>query len=150
MTGSRKILLAARVGEASAVPARTAAWLAAELDGDISVLYVATELDTAAEVASSAGLEEAAVRERMLAEARERTESWTREVLGEKPVAVLIEEGDVAERVAEVAARLGVDLVVTGSQGRGAIQGMILGDTAREILRRAPCPVVVVPPGAAG
>jgi nucleotide-binding universal stress UspA family protein len=63
-------------------------------------------------------------------------------------VDVVIEEGDVAERVAAVAASLDADLVVVGTEARGAIRGMILGDTTREILRRSPCPVIVVPPGA--
>jgi nucleotide-binding universal stress UspA family protein len=39
----------------------------------------------------------------------------------------------------------GVDLLVIGSRGHGRV-GTLLGSTAREIVRRAGCPVLVAPP----
>ena len=148
MTGRRSILLSVRVGEASMASGRTAAWLADDLGADIVVVNVATELGAAREVATSGGLDEAEVRERMLDEARGLTEAWLRDALGGRPFRLVMEEGDIPERVAAVAAAVGADLIVAGTQARGALKGMILGDTTQEILRRAPCPVVVVPPRA--
>lgn len=148
MPRARRIVLAVRVGEASAGPGGTAAWLASALGASLTLLYVATELRTVSEVALGAGLDEDVVRSRMLAEIRERAEAWGREFLPGVAFEVRVEQGDVADRVAAVAAELDADLVVAGSEARGAIGGMILGDTTREILRRSPAPVVVVPPGA--
>lgn len=150
MASRTRILLAVRVGDASAGPGRTAAWLASSLDADITLLYVATELRTAPEVGVATAVSIDQLRERMTDGARERAEQWGRSALDGLPFDVMVEEGDVAERVAAVAAELGADLVVAGTEGRGGIRGMILGDTTREILRRSPCPVVVVPPGAEG
>lgn len=148
MSGPDRILLAVRVGNASAGPGRTAAWLASSLDAELTLLYVATELGTAAEVGAATGVATEALRSRMLEEARERAYEWGRDALGGSPFQVRVEEGAVAERIAAVAAELGVRLVVVGTEARGLLRGMILGDTTREILRESPCPVVVVPPRA--
>lgn len=141
-----RIILAVRVGKASKAPGETAAWLASRLGAELTLVYVASELQTVAEVASGAGLKIEEVRERMIAEARERTLAWGEMALGETPFEVRIEEGEVAERLAAVATEIGAELVVAGTEGRGAIQSMIVGDTTRDIIRRSPCPVVVIPP----
>jgi nucleotide-binding universal stress UspA family protein len=148
MEGPTRIILAVRVGNASAGPGRTAAWLASSLGTELTLVYVATELGTAREVAVAAGIPEADVRARLVAEAREKAEQWGRDALDGLAFDVVIEEGAVADRVAAVALELDADLIIAGSEARGPIRGIILGDTTAEILRRAPCPVVVVPPRA--
>jgi len=149
MAQGRTVLLAVRIGEASVRAARTAAWLGKALGARVSVLYVAAELETVAVVAAGAGLDQAEVRKRIEAEARDRADELVRDILGDLPYDVVIAEGDVAEGVTDAAASMGADLIVVGSRGRSAVRSIILGDTARDILRRAPCAVVVVPPGAA-
>ncbi len=146
MSSERTILLAVRIGEASVRAARTAAWLAGDLGGKVIVLYVAVELETVPAVAAGAGLDHNEVRDRILTEARERAQTLARDVLGDTPHEVLVGEGDVAEEVTETATRIGADMVVVGSKGRSAVRSVILGDTTRDILRLAHCPVVVVPP----
>ena len=37
-----------------------------------------------------------------------------------------------------------VDLIVLGTHGRGAIEHMLLGSVAEKVVRKAPCPVLVV------
>lgn len=41
-----------------------------------------------------------------------------------------------------------VDLVVLGTHGRGGVEHMLLGSVAEKVLRKAPCPVLIVPPTA--
>jgi nucleotide-binding universal stress UspA family protein len=42
-----------------------------------------------------------------------------------------------------------VDLLVCGSRGYGPMRRVLLGGVLRKLIRRAACPVVVVPRGAA-
>jgi nucleotide-binding universal stress UspA family protein len=47
--------------------------------------------------------------------------------------------------ILEQAQRLAADYIVMGSHGHGAIYDLLIGGTTHAILKRARCPVVVVP-----
>jgi nucleotide-binding universal stress UspA family protein len=57
-----------------------------------------------------------------------------------------IEMGDVAGTVCRIAAEIGADVIVVGSHGRGAIERLLLGSVSEQVVRHAPCPVLVVRP----
>lgn len=61
----------------------------------------------------------------------------TRELLSRGPIANLIEQA--AERV---------DLLVMGSRGYGPIRRVLLGSVSAPLVKKCPCPVLVVPRGA--
>jgi len=52
--------------------------------------------------------------------------------------------GDTATVITEVAEAEGVDLIVMGHRGLGAVEGLLLGSVAHKVLQSAPCPVMVV------
>lgn len=54
--------------------------------------------------------------------------------------------GDAAQEILAAAARHDGDLVVMGSHGGGAMRRLLVGGVAAEVLREAPCPVLVVRP----
>lgn len=68
------------------------------------------------------------------------------EAAGVASTALLI-EGAAAEKIAAEAARLGAGLIIVGTHRRGALGEWFLGSVSKEVLRRAPCPVLVVPTG---
>lgn len=49
------------------------------------------------------------------------------------------------ERLLAEQGRLAADAIVLGSHGHGALYDLLVGSVAEGVLRRAPCPVVVVP-----
>lgn len=55
--------------------------------------------------------------------------------------------GNAIEELASLADEERADLLVVGARGRGAFSAALLGSVSTGLSRRAPCPVVVVPPG---
>jgi len=53
-------------------------------------------------------------------------------------------EGGPAEALVEVARAEGADLIVVGSTGSGYVTRAIVGSTAENVVRQAPCDVLVV------
>ena len=61
-------------------------------------------------------------------------------------VHTLLREGTApADVILEEARQANADLVVMGAHGRGALYGALLGDVAQDVVRQAPCPVLLVP-----
>lgn len=53
--------------------------------------------------------------------------------------------GDPVETIVARASRLGADLIVMGTHRRTSLSRLLVGSVAEGVLRRAPCPVVLVP-----
>jgi nucleotide-binding universal stress UspA family protein len=54
-------------------------------------------------------------------------------------------EGPAADSILEKAGEIEADLIVIGAQRHGRFYRMFFGDTGDELMRSAPCPVLVVP-----
>lgn len=52
--------------------------------------------------------------------------------------------GSPATAIADHAARVGADLIVMGTHGRGGVSHLLLGSVAERVVRMAPCPVLTV------
>jgi nucleotide-binding universal stress UspA family protein len=53
-------------------------------------------------------------------------------------------DGPPAGEIIERASALGVDLIAMTTHGRGGLERLVLGSVAEDVLRRAPCPVLLV------
>jgi len=60
---------------------------------------------------------------------------------------VFVQPGEPRDAIIEVATNLPADLIVIGSQGRRGVSRLLLGSVAEGVVRRAPCPVLVVRAG---
>jgi nucleotide-binding universal stress UspA family protein len=68
------------------------------------------------------------------------------EILGEKAeVDVVGPVGDAAQALVAVAKDVNADLLVLGTEGRGAVGRLVVGSVSSAVARQAPCDVLVVP-----
>ena len=61
-------------------------------------------------------------------------------------VNAIVDEGNPTVRIVERATTERADLIVMGTHGVGGFERLILGSVTERVLRKAPCPVLVVPP----
>jgi nucleotide-binding universal stress UspA family protein len=66
-----------------------------------------------------------------------------------REVSALLVQGAIADTILAEAARLDIQLIVMGSHGYGIIAELIMGGVSKVVLRRALCPVLIIPPGLA-
>jgi universal stress protein A len=54
------------------------------------------------------------------------------------------EDDDIAEAILRLAREVRCDLIVMSTQGRSGVARVLMGSIAEDVLRRSPCPVLVV------
>ena len=57
---------------------------------------------------------------------------------------MLITSNAPAVAIVDYARRERIDLIVTGTHGRGAVAHLLMGSVAERVVRTAPCPVLTV------
>jgi nucleotide-binding universal stress UspA family protein len=57
---------------------------------------------------------------------------------------LIVAEGRPADEILKQIRTKAVDLAVLGSRGRGSLQRLLLGSTSEQVLREAPCSVLIV------
>lgn len=57
----------------------------------------------------------------------------------------LLIQGPTVDKIVDEAERLKADYIVMGSHGHGNLFELVVGSVSDGVIRRAPCPVVVVP-----
>ncbi len=58
----------------------------------------------------------------------------------------VVDFGIPAKIIIKTAKESKADIIIMGSQGRGAIMNALLGSTAENVLRRSDIPVLIIPP----
>jgi nucleotide-binding universal stress UspA family protein len=61
-----------------------------------------------------------------------------------RAVAVIETGANVASAICAYAKANSIDLIVTGTHGRGAVKHFLMGSVAERVVRTAPCPVLTV------
>lgn len=61
----------------------------------------------------------------------------------------VLEQGNLWVVLDDVIHRHAIDLIVLGSHGRHGLKKLVLGSSAEQVFRRAPCPVMTIGPDAA-
>ena len=69
-------------------------------------------------------------------------------VLSKVEHSILLLKGDLRDMVESSIPRLGIDLIVIGTHGRGGVKKLFLGSIAEAVSRQSPCAVLIVGPHA--
>lgn len=137
----RRILIAFDSGQSSRQAVDAGIELASELGAEIALVHVS---------APPVGyLSEAAINMQSVFEEEERR---ARDILaeiharlpGDLQVVDYLTAGDPAEEIVKTAARWGAQVIVMGTHGAGRLGSFLIGSTAQAVLRKAPCPVLIV------
>ena len=57
---------------------------------------------------------------------------------------IIVERGNPVEEIINQSKKLNCDLIVMGTHGHGTLEDVMLGSTARRVIRRSKIPVLVV------
>ncbi len=141
--GGERVLLATRFEEEARATAAVAGQLADALGLEVTILYVAVELDTATLMASG-GRDEDIDEAELLAGLEEDAAAYAADWFPDRPFEVRVTRGPVVESIVEHAAEDTAFLVV-GHHKHGPMARLFGADPAHDLLERASCPVVTVP-----
>lgn len=119
--------------------------LARGLGGRLVVLHVVqppvlTDSDFGTQLTAEYAAEAAQAAEKQLARLRQQL------LKDDLVVEVRHTSGYPGQCILDAADDVGADFIVLGSHGHGAFYDLIVGSTASRVLKRARCPVLIVPP----
>jgi nucleotide-binding universal stress UspA family protein len=141
----KRILCATDFSDSAAPAERLAVTLAGPLGAEVVLLHVASDAPLWRESARLAQV-------RAVFEAQRK---WAVDTLTERAQASsahgvsarwLLRVGGAWQEIVGAAIDEHADLIVMGTHGRTGLERLLLGSVAEHVVRRAPCPVITVPP----
>jgi nucleotide-binding universal stress UspA family protein len=140
-----RVLVAIDGSDTSLLAAKYAAFLATNLGCKVTLLHVVEYPPLPFALAGVSEEESRRFNNRVVESGR----SILR--LGQKPLAeagvaaeIELREGRPADVICQVAQEGKFDLVIIGNRGRGMVSRVLLGSVSQEVVRAAPCPVLVI------
>ena len=115
--------------------------LAQTFGAKLHVLHVIPDPHSQAWSIEATGMNLGSLMETWEADAKQRLDGLA---LGDLPSERSTKVGQPYREVIRYAETHGIELIVMGTYGRGAIEHMLLGSVAEKVVRAAPCPVLTV------
>ncbi|NBC15714.1 MAG: universal stress protein [Bacteroidetes bacterium] len=129
---------------------RWALTLAHHYDADVHLLHVVTLQNLGVYGTDDEVDEAASYQQKLEAVYQARARELLDEVLEDEqrtdvPVTTVVRQSmAIADAVLGYVAEVGADLIVAGTHGRRGVQHLVLGSVAEDVMREAPCPVLLV------
>jgi nucleotide-binding universal stress UspA family protein len=152
---TRPVLCAFDASEPSILAADVAAWLASALREPLELLYVVDHDDLPALPPHGAGFDPLVrdalpvIQEQIAEDAATQELEAVLSTLPHTDVTGTVSTGLPATVIRQRAVDCGAGLLVTGTAARQGFQRLLHGSVSGALAADAPCPVVIVPPGAA-
>jgi nucleotide-binding universal stress UspA family protein len=153
MTKIRKILAPADMSELSTSGVRYALDLAQWQQSEVVIYHIITVEETP----FPQGKEDWVVTQtehpklkKIIEQRRKRLDAFVREKFSDRLAAGKLRQevgiGTPYKVIVDAAVAEGADLIVMSTHGRTGLAHMLIGSVTERVLRRAPCPVLAVPP----
>lgn len=144
-----KILVAVDGSEPALRAVDIAAGLAQKFGSELLVVTVVESLrltPEARQFAESEHMKEppAALANRLVGEPLASQAARRAAAKGAKKVSQLVEDGDPAQEILQLAKHASVDLIVLGSRGLGTIRGLLMGGVSHKVMNLSECPCMTV------
>ena len=147
MSVFRTIVAAIDFSETSDDALRVACELAASQGSTLHLLHVIPDARQQAWSVEAPGLDFSALQQESIADAERMLATRTLPVT--MPLAHVVRQVvsglPAAREIAQYAATNGAELIVVGTHGYGPVRRLVLGSVADQVVRMAPCPVLMVP-----
>ena len=136
-----RIIVPVDLTDESAALVRYAAGLSARVGGELTILHVYSH-----DAATAALRESGLFLDLYVARLRSELTFLRAQagIAGQRPRTEVL-DGDPVDVILTRAKEMKADLIVMGTHGRAGLPRLLMGSVAEGVLRRAPCPVVLVP-----
>ena len=146
MIALKRVLVATDFGPAAASALRYGRALARGFGADLHILHVVENIFARAMDGYGYASISPQIQQDLEQAGRRQTETLLddedrRELRG---IATTITSNSPADAIVGYARQNGIDLIVMGTHGRGAIAHLFMGNVAERVVRMAPCPVLTV------
>ena len=139
----KHILVPVDFSQCSLKALRYAVAFARQFKASITLLYVVQQYYLPGDFA--AGIDYAALEKEIEENAARELESLASKNVGKQaPWKVMLRMGRPVDQIVRVADELNVDLIILATHGHTGIKHVVLGSTAENVVRHAPCPVLTV------
>ena len=149
MVEFKHILCPIDLGESSVGPLAYAAVFAGRHKARLTVLHVVPTFDPiqvrSGRLGDPVRIVRPVSREEVLDELRRAMDAAGATTLDSTLAA---EAGDMVTTIVDQAVGIPADLLVMGTHGRSGFERLLLGSVTEQVLRKAPCPILTVPPHA--
>jgi nucleotide-binding universal stress UspA family protein len=146
MIAVKNILVATDFGEAADSALLYGRELAGRFGATLHVLHIAQNVYITTFGAESYASIMPEMQQDIVSAARKRLNESVLDSDGSGPVTrpVVMTSGSPAFAIVDYARDNGIDLIVMGTHGRGALAHLMMGSVAERVVRLAPCPVLTV------
>ena len=145
----RNILLATDFSEASEAAMPYAAAISRRYESRLHIVHAMLPLVYMVPFEPGGEITIESLHQAALQDARQRMQSIASR-LKHIPHQTYVREGGLWDRLSDIIRTQEIDLLVVGTHARTGVEKLVLGSKAEEILRQAPCPVLIVGPNIAG
>jgi nucleotide-binding universal stress UspA family protein len=139
----KHILVPVDFSQCSLKALRYAVAFARQFKASITLLYVVQQYYLPGDF--TGGLDYAALEKEIEENSAKELESIAAKQVGKKaPWKVLLRMGRPVDQIIRVADELNADLIILATHGHSGLKHVVLGSTAENVVRHAPCPVLTV------